>query len=129
MKDKQTLSPEDSPVSHTAKQGKDSHQKTKGIYGMSAREPLAKYDPDTHSLRTSQGCLPLNEGDSSTEFYRTWQKSGMMQNGTIYRHPNSELHTDGKESGLLPTAKKTDSKESLNSGKITEYRGGGYGQT
>jgi hypothetical protein len=108
MKDKQTLSQEVSLVSHTVKQGKGSHRKTKGIYGMSAKEPLAKYDPDTHSLRTSQGCLPLNEGDSSTEFYRTWQKSGMMRNGVLFRQAFSVRHIEEKESGLFPTPTKSD---------------------
>lgn len=67
---------------------------------------LAKYDPDTHSLKTAQ--CSLFEG--STEYAVTLPRWGTMRNGELYQLPTLAQITEETESGLLPTMLATDWK-------------------
>ena len=58
---------------------------------------LAKYDPNTHSLRTVQ-CSLLED---LNECLQTWPAWGSMQNGECWEQEMWERHTLEKESGLL----------------------------
>lgn len=67
--------------------------------GANTREPLAIFDRDTCSWRTSQYCFLVG----STAFSESWPRSGTMQNGTVYpRRPLVPL-TSVIGSGLWPT--------------------------
>lgn len=88
-----------SRASRTPAPGSDSPAPTTATCGASASECLATFDPATRSLRTSQGCLLLNEGDSSTELFLTWPRFGMVSSGRLYRLPPLERPTDESESG------------------------------
>lgn len=68
--------------------------------GRTSSTPFAYYDPNTRSLRTSQGTLALG----LTECSPTLPRSGSMRNGELFERPTLALPTD--ESGcssLLPT--------------------------
>jgi hypothetical protein len=74
-------------------------------YGQSRRESFAKYDRDTHSLKTRQ--LLLAGGLES--FSETWPKWGTMQNGECWARGISEHGICVKESGWwLPTPGKNE---------------------
>ena len=60
---------------------------------------LAKYDRDSHSLKTAQLSLL---GDS-IEFSATLPRSGTMRNGECYQRPTLERPMSEKDSGLWPT--------------------------
>ena len=73
------------------------------VYGQSCTGLLAKYDPDTHSLKMFQPSLFGEEPES----LQTLPKSGMTRNGrlweqTMWVHPTAE-----NESGLWPTPSAT----------------------
>ncbi len=69
------------------------------ICGVNVSECLAMFDPATRSLKTSQLCLPLNPGDSSTELLQTWPRFGMLVSGKLYPLPPLALPTEEIESG------------------------------
>ena len=85
-------------------------------YGGRSTDLLAKYDPDTQSLRTSQNCLMaqiLNQGSGLAEYSETWPRGGMMRNGNVYRralltHP---MYVTG--CGLYPTPQASDNRKCL----------------
>ena len=58
---------------------------------------LARYDPNTHSLRTVQ-CSLLED---LNECLQTWPKWGSMRNGECFQQPMWEQTTSEKEYGLL----------------------------
>jgi len=60
---------------------------------------FAKYDPDTHSLRTPQ-CLLFED---STEFCAILPKWGLMLNGELWEQQTLVHLIKGTESGLSPT--------------------------
>lgn len=68
--------------------GQDSGQKWRGS--------LAKYDPDTHSLKTVQCSLFAD----STECCVTLPRWGTMRNGVVYQREKLALHTIEIELGL-----------------------------
>jgi hypothetical protein len=68
-------------------------------YGENLQGLLARYDPDTHSLKTAQCSLFADLIESSVILHR-W---GILQNGALYPHPISGLGTNDKEYGLWPT--------------------------
>ena len=68
--------------------GRDSGQKWRGS--------LAKYDPDSHTLRTAQCSLFAD----STECCVTLPRSGTMRSGVVYQREKLALHTIEIESGL-----------------------------
>lgn len=102
-KDSAICSPGDSHANRIALPGRERQAETNETCGRNVSGPYAEYDQATHSLRTYQGCLPLSEGDSSTECLRTWQVSGMMRNGRLYQRAPLVRHTHGTECGSLPT--------------------------
>lgn len=77
---------------------------------------LAKYDPDTHSLKTAQRSL-LEDSIPSSPIL---PKSGSMQNGCVYQRPNAELRTSATEYGYsvpTPTAQEGGYNKSSPHGK------------
>jgi hypothetical protein len=74
--------------------------------GANACVLLAKYDPNTQSLRTSQTCFldqQENPALGLAEFCQTWPASGMMRSGKIYQRQPWALPIAENVSGLLPT--------------------------
>ena len=71
-------------------------QNMPGLYGL--------LDLNTLSLRTPQ----LSLLEDSEEFSVTFPKSGMMQNGNVYRQKALDTLTREKDSMLLPTPNATD---------------------
>jgi hypothetical protein len=86
----------DFPASRIPSPESENPGKMSVIFGQNADECYASYDPLSRSLRTSQGCLLLTEGDSSTEFCRTFTSVGMMRNGKLYplRKPERPIFED-----------------------------------
>lgn len=113
---KSTLSQEASHAKTLALQEtkRELAQTQEADYGQNVNVLLAKYDPISQSLRTSQTCFlaqAKNEGDGLAEYSATWPKSGMMRNGMIYQLHTLEHGTGGAEFGYLPTPTTTaDSK-------------------
>lgn len=102
-KDKQIFLLEGFPVSHIPLPANEEEAGMNVICGENVSEPYAEYDPNTHSLRTYQGCLfPSLEG-SSTGFCQTFTTAGMMQSGRLFRLPMLERPISDNESGFLPT--------------------------
>lgn len=62
-------------------------------------EPLASYDPDTCSWRTSQHSL----FEGSTVFSETWPRSGTMRSGIVSRRRPLAPLTAATGSGSWPT--------------------------
>jgi hypothetical protein len=60
---------------------------------------FAKYDPNTHSLRTHQCSL----FEDSTEYCATLPRWGSMRTGECWELPMLEQNTNGTEFGLWPT--------------------------
>lgn len=102
-RDKQTSSQEDSHASPIASPENGKAKRMSGIYGESASEPFAWFDPGTHCLKTSQDSLPLMADASFGEFSETLPRSGMMRSGVLYRLHRSGLPTYEKGSGLWRT--------------------------
>ena len=59
---------------------------------------LARYDPNTHSLKTVQ-CSLIEDLEQSLQ---TWPNWGLMRNGECWEQPMLVLNTNGIEYGLLP---------------------------
>ena len=80
-------------------------EKEKGLmerdqdFGEKWQGSFAKYNPDTHSLRTPQ-CLLFED---STEFCATLPKWGLMQDGELWEQKTLVQSTRVIESGLSPT--------------------------
>lgn len=85
-------------VMDSTEKGQDFGQKWRGL--------LAKYDQDSHSLKTAQCSLV----EDSTESFVTLPNWGLMLNGDVFQHPLSAHHITEIESGLLPTPLATDWK-------------------
>ena len=67
--------------------------------GEKWRGSFAKYDPNTHSLRTHQ-CSLLEDLTESCQTLPAW---GLMRNGECWEQPTLALRIRGTESGLWPT--------------------------
>jgi hypothetical protein len=67
--------------------------------GEKWRGSFAKYDPDTHSLRTHQCSL----FEDSTEYCATLPRWGLMQGGECWELQMLEQNTGATESGLWAT--------------------------
>src|SRR6516162_4340847 len=76
--------------------------------GATTDAPFAFYDPDSRSLRTSQGSFPLD----STPCSLTLPKSGSMRSGRLYARPMSGSATAGSASSFLPTPAAQESGQS-----------------
>lgn len=77
---------------------------------------LAKFDPDTHSLKTAQLSLLEDLNESCVTLPR-W---GLMLSGECWELPTWERHTKEIESGFLPTPVATDA----GSGRFNTTPGG-----
>ena len=91
-----TLSVEDIPASHLAKQDDDKAQTTLDTSGHGLGTPLAQLDPDTRSWRTSESTSVLG----SVKSLENWPPSGMTVDGTVYQLPQSAPRTFAIEYSL-----------------------------
>ena len=66
------------------------------VCGEKWQGSFAKYDPDTHSLRTHQ-CSLLEDLTESCQTLPAW---GLMRDGECWEQPTLELRIKGTESGL-----------------------------
>ncbi|KKM04079.1 hypothetical protein LCGC14_1767840 [marine sediment metagenome] len=111
-------------ANHFQRQGNKEERTTKEICGL----PLAKLSKsssqNTLSWKTCQGFFQV---DISKAFYQILHKSGMMQNGVIYRRRIVERHIREKEFGFLhiptPTRSDVTAGESRMRGDYKRYRG------
>ena len=88
-------------------QAKDSTESEAGC-GNNSGALLARYSPDTHSLRTVQCSL----FEDSTEFCVTLPRWGSMRNGELRQRQALGHHTAAKEFGsLLPTPTATNANQ------------------
>ncbi|MFT7561345.1 MAG: hypothetical protein ACI93R_003271 [Flavobacteriales bacterium] len=71
-------------------------------FGLKWHASFAKYDPDTHSLKTAQ-CSLLEDSNKS---YVTLPRWGSMQNGVCSEHTTVVPNTSAIEFGFLRTVKK-----------------------
>jgi hypothetical protein len=94
-----TSSAADTPASHSAPQENDEAQTTHDTYGRGYETPLAHYDPDTRSWKTS-GDISLWGEQPSLE---SLPKSGMTRNGVLYQQPDWVRPIDESGSSLWPT--------------------------
>lgn len=122
-----------SPVSRTAPQASDLPAPTSEISGTNAFECFGNYDPALPSSRMSEDSsvpkvLPMprmvvsTKGFFSTEYCRTWPKSGMLARGKLYQLPTWERPTDESASGSSastswPTAASRDYKGESGAGR------------
>ena len=90
----------DSRASRSRSPANDAGQTTNGTCGPTPSEPYARYDRDSHSWRTYQGCLDLG---TSGESLVTWTKVGTTRSGIAYQQPNAERITEENGSGYWPT--------------------------
>lgn len=67
--------------------------------GVSLPGLLARFDRDSHSLKTAQRSL----FEDSTECYATLPRSGSMRNGAVYLRPSLAPLTKETASGFWPT--------------------------
>lgn len=74
--------------------------------GRNSPASFARYDQDTHSLRTAQCSLFAD----LTECSPTLPRWGSMRNGELFQRPTWEPHTCESDSGLLPTPTSTDAR-------------------
>jgi hypothetical protein len=94
-----TSSAADTPANHLAQQANDEAQTTLDTYGLGYGTPLAHYDPDTRSWKTS-GAISLWGEQPSLE---SLPKSGMTRNGALYQQPDWVRPIDVIASSLWPT--------------------------
>jgi hypothetical protein len=94
-----TSSAADTPANHSAQQANDEAQTTHDTYGHGYETPLAHYDPDTRSWKTS-GDISLWGEQPSLE---SLPKSGMTRNGVLYQQPDWVRPIDVIASSLWPT--------------------------
>lgn len=94
-----TSSAADTHANHSAPQENDEAQTTHDTYGHGYETPLAHYDPDTQSWKTS-GDISLWGEQPSLE---SLPKSGMTRNGVLYQQPDWVRPIDVIASSLWPT--------------------------
>jgi len=76
------------------------------VCGEKWQGSFAKYDPNTHSLRTHQ-CSLLEDLTESCQTLPAW---GLMRDGECWEQPTLALRIRGTESGLWPTPLTSDYK-------------------
>ncbi len=107
--EKWTSSLEASPARTSARLAKGQESKASGLAsGEKWQESLARYDPDSHSLKTAQCSL----FEDSTESLRILPRWGSMRNGELFRRRTPERLTSGNASGFWPTPRKSEYKGS-----------------
>lgn len=74
--------------------------------GVKCLELFGRLDPDTSSLKT----LQLSLFEDLSRSYATFPKSGIMQNGNVYRTTLLDTRTKEKGYTLLPTPTKSNYK-------------------
>lgn len=90
------LEPFPAKTFHVQEKEQDSMANAQGC-GEKWFASLAKYNPDTHSLKIAQ-CSLLED---STEYYPTLPKWGTMLNGVLYQQSNQGHSISAKEYGFL----------------------------
>jgi DNA (cytosine-5)-methyltransferase 1 len=109
----------DTHANHLAQQANDKEKKMSDTYGLTSFEPLASYDPDTHSWKM-YAVISLW---GLTESLQTLPKSGMTRNGRLFQQPVSARLIDATELSVWPTPRVTGSGEDI--AKIQErFRNG-----
>ena len=98
-----------------------------GTSGRTSRTPFAFYDPESRSLRTSQGTFDLDSTPSSP----TLPASGSMRSGALYAHRRSALPTPGSGSSSTPLLKTPTAQLAVNGGSQhpDKRKAGGHGPT
>lgn len=96
-------------------------------YGPTSRTPFAFYDPDTQSLRTSQGTFDVDSTPSSP----TLPASGSMSSGALFAHRRSALPTAASGSSSSPLLKTPTAQLAINGGSQhpDKRKAGGHGPT
>ena len=94
-----TSSAEDTLVNLSAPQANDEAQTTIDTCGHGYETPLAQYDPDTRSWKTS-GVISLW---GERPLLESLPKSGMTRNGVLYLQPDWVRPIDVIASSLWPT--------------------------
>jgi hypothetical protein len=92
-----------SRANHTASPASAEGPPTSVIFGPTSGGSFARWDPDSCSWRTYQGCLALTEEQSWAAYSGTWPRAGMTRSGTAYRLRPCAPLTGGIGCGLLPT--------------------------
>ena len=91
----------------SAPQGRKRELKDRGLgSGKNISEPLGRFDPDSHSLRTFQCSLV----EDSMLSLLILPRSGMMQDGIVFQLPPLVPLTDVTGFSLWPTPTKGDAK-------------------
>jgi len=83
---------------------------TEADCGAKCLELFGKLDLNTSSLKTAQHSL----FEDLNECYATFPKSGIMQNGNVYRASSLEQPINEKEYTALPTPMASDNKHFMN---------------
>lgn len=89
------------------------------VYGPKWRGLSVKLDPNGCWLKIRPSLPP----EDSEPFCETWPKWGSMRNGECWEQLTPERHTNGKESGLLPTIRATDGERGGRGDLIQAVRG------
>ena len=113
-----------SRASRSRRQGKNKASKTSETCGLKPCEYFAKFDPDTLTLKMSQGLLfPVTTAASS----RDWPKAGLMLDGTVYPLVRSVPTSLVTEYGSQPRVPRPTACDGKGSGRIRWERvhGGG----
>lgn len=98
---------EDSPVSRIALPAEGSGDPMNDGSGQHSRLPLAIFDRNSLSWRTSQACL-LPSLEMSWE---DWPNSGLMRNGRLFGLPHSAHHIAANGCLSLPTPNARDFRD------------------
>ena len=101
-----TSSAADIPANHLAQQENDEAQTTLDTYGLGYEMPLAHYDPDTRSWRTSGDISLWGEQPSLGSL----PKSGMTRSGVLYQQPDWVRPIDATDLLSWPTPTARDGK-------------------
>ncbi len=105
-----TSSQADFPARTSQSQEKEQGLKGRGrVFGQKCTASLAKYDQDTHSLKTYQCSLFGGE----QELLLILPKSGTIVNGKLSEQTMWEHGTEGNGSGLWPTPQAMDARQDI----------------
>lgn len=86
-------------ANHSAPQENDAEPTTHDTYGPGSVKPLAHYDPNTQSWKTSQDIELWEDSPSLANL----PKSGMTRNGALFQQPDWVPIICVNESSLWPT--------------------------
>ena len=104
-----TSSAADIPANHSAQQESDKEQTIQDTCGLGCEQPLASYDPDTQSWRTSEDISLWGD----YKLLESLPKSGMTRSGVLYQQPEWVRPIDVSESSLWPTPLTNDNKAGI----------------